>query len=138
MSAAGIRPQAAGVVFRFRPALEQQLTRRVEDENGERAVQTPRRVGGQFFRRAQLAVVFVYEDDLFHRRPQPFPCAPPASINQPEQILTHIERSLSRLPDGETGVAGARVVNERPQRFSRGRATHVGVIPFERFERFIQ
>ena len=64
MAAAGIRPQAAGMVFRWMPLLQQDAPAGVAQEHRERAMQEPGPVCGMLLGRPDRAVVLVDQDDL--------------------------------------------------------------------------
>ena len=70
MSATGIGPQTAGVVFLRRPTLEQQPTTGVEHEEGKSAVKQPRLVRLKFSRHANLLIIGINQNEkLIHYRP---------------------------------------------------------------------
>ena len=63
MAAAGVRPQATRMIFVERATLNQHaLARRVEDEDGDRAMEHAAHVGELFLHDARGAVVLVDQD----------------------------------------------------------------------------
>ena len=67
MSAAGVRPEPAKMVFRCRSLLEQHASVRTEEHDGKRTVEKAGAcVGLKLLGRADLLIQFVYENDLFH------------------------------------------------------------------------
>ena len=66
VAATGVGPQARGVVFREGSLLEQELAMAVKDEYGEGAMEPWHDMRGHLLHDANLLVLLVDEDDLFH------------------------------------------------------------------------
>ena len=66
VAATGVGPQARGVVFREGSLLEQELAMAVKDEYGEGTMEPWHDMGGHLLHDADLLILFVDEDDLFH------------------------------------------------------------------------
>ena len=66
VAAAGVGPEAGGVVFRQGALLQQQLAFAVEDEYGEGTVETGHDVCGHLLHDAYLGIVMIDKDYVFH------------------------------------------------------------------------
>src|SRR5262245_61615092 len=63
--AAGIRPQAARVILRRSPTLQEQATARIEDQDGDGSMQQAARVRINLFARAELPIAFIHQYNVF-------------------------------------------------------------------------
>ena len=66
VAAAGVSPQPRRVVFRQGALLQQQFSLTVEDEYGKGAMETRYNMGGHLLHDADLLILFVDEDYVFH------------------------------------------------------------------------
>jgi hypothetical protein len=67
MAAAGIGPKACAMIFFKRPALEKQLTFRIEDENTKSPVKQPISMSLHLSSQANRLILFIYQHYLlFH------------------------------------------------------------------------
>ena len=66
VAAAGVGPQPRRVVFRQGALLQQQFPFAVKDEYGKGAMETRHNMGGHLLHDADLLVLFVDEDYVFH------------------------------------------------------------------------
>src|SRR6185437_6439494 len=63
MRAAGVGPQAAGVIFAERPLLQQHAPARIKDADRNRAMSEAPRMGVDLRREADLAVLLIDQND---------------------------------------------------------------------------